>query len=518
MRGNARTSRIVAYAASGALVISGTFLAVHPAAAAPDPQPSNDAAAWLADELDGGMFTGAFSQGLSIDAALALDEIGGQDAAVDGVSSALEPVVGDYISYEGYVYAGSAAKAAVLAQVAGANASAYGEYDLIAEVEDKVATAAPSAGRVPDTNVLGQAFASRSLAVAGSSRAADATAFLLKQQCSSGYFRLDYNSNPAAANQSCVNGTDAPDTDVTAITVTQLRAQPATPAITSAIARATSWLAGQQRCDGSYGGGVSTEGSNSNSTGLAAWALGDTPASRQAATWLRKHQATAADAGNELGDDLGAIAYDDAALTAGRSSGITDATRDQWRRTTAQAAPGLAWFSTDPTPALSLTGPTGYVKQATLQTLRTSGAAAGTVVCVTGPLASTRGIAAANGLSSVVRVPGGTATRVYTAKDPYGHVDTVALKVLGQKTLPVTRSQYKVKRNRTVTTMISGLVPGEWSRIFYKGKLVRSGKATSTGRFAATFNVGRARGKKTVVGYGYFTDIRRGATTIKVRR
>jgi hypothetical protein len=121
-------------------------------------------------------------------------------------------------------------------------------------------------------------------------------------------------------------------------------------------------------------------------------------------------------------------------------------------------------------------------------------------------------------LSSTIVLPAGTATRTYVATDPYGHADTQALKVLGKKTLTVTKSQYRVKRGRYVTATVSGLAPTEWARIYYKGRPIRSGFASATGAFTATFKVGRAKGKKSIVGYGMFTDIRRGATTIKVVR
>jgi hypothetical protein len=92
------------------------------------------------------------------------------------------------------------------------------------------------------------------------------------------------------------------------------------------------------------------------------------------------------------------------------------------------------------------------------------------------------------------------------------------VKVLGAAKLSVTRSKFKVKRSHYVTATVSYLAPGEWARIYYKGAPVRSGHASSTGRFTATFKVGRALGKKTIAGYGQFTDIRRGAAVIKVVR
>ena len=50
----------------------------------------------------------------------------------------------------------------------------------------------------------------------------------------------------------------------------------------------------RQRADGSFGGGPTTEAPNTNSTGLAAWALGLTgqaAAAERAASWVRGRQA-----------------------------------------------------------------------------------------------------------------------------------------------------------------------------------------------------------------------------------
>jgi hypothetical protein len=531
------TSRIAAYAVSATLAVSGSVLAVTPADAVVDPVPANQAADWLAGELDNGLmhnpnFGGFDDYGLTVDAGFALQAVGGHAPAVQSIKDALDDHVDDYVTPFGgpHSYTGGLAK---LAAFVGHPAdTSFGGQDLITELESRVATAAPIAGRIEDegytpgdqfeddaANVLGQAYAANALSAAGSTaEAASVTSFLLKQQCSSGYFRLNFTKNKAAAGQSCVEGVDAPDTDATALAVLQLSPLTGQSAVAAAVDKAQSWLRAQQRCDGSFGGGTSTTASNGNSTGVVAWALGDSAASRQAAVWLRAHQASSADSGNSLASETGAIAYDDAALAAGRANGITDAVSDQWRRATAQAAPGVARSSTDATPAIDLTGPAGYLKAGSRQVLRTTGAGAGTVLCVTGPNASTRGIAAANGLSSTVVLPAGTATRTYVATDPYGHADAQALKVLGKKRLTVTKSQYRVKRGRYVTATVSGLAPAEWARVYYKGRPVRSGFASATGRFTATFKVGRAKGKKSIVGYGMFTDIRRGSSKIKVVR
>ncbi len=535
MRGNARrTTRLGAYAASGALALSGAVLAVTPAGAAPVQQPAGQAADWLTAQLDNGIVhNGQYDFddiALTGDVALALDALPGNGGTVAEIMTAIEPrAEGEWYTntYNNVTttYAGSLAKLLVLVQETGGDGSDFGGNNLVNLLADQTSGTAPIAGRIEDdnnsygdANVIGQAFAAHALTEANNAEAANATSFLLEQQCSSGYFRLALTTSKTAADQGCVDGTDAPDTDATAIALLQLQSQSTNTDVAAAIAKAKTWLLAQQRCDGSFGGGTSTEGSNANSTGLVAWALGDTPASRQGATWLRAHQATSADSGNELATQTGAIAYDNPGLAEGRANGITDANADQFRRATAQAAPGIAWYSSDPTPAIALTGPTGFAKAGTRAVLTTRGADQGTVLCLSGPGASARGIAGSTGYSAAVTLPAGTRTRVYTVKDPFGHVGAHAVKVLGKANLSVLRGKYKVKRSRTVTATVRYLAPGEWTRVFYKGRFVRSGKASATGTFSASFKVGRAKGRKTISATGLFTDIRRGTAVIKVVR
>ncbi len=531
MRATTRTTRLAAYAASAGLALSGAVI-VAPAQAAPvGPQPAPEAADWLADELDGGLMHNEqydFDDfGLSIDTGLALAAVGGHDADVRAISDAVAARVDEYVTGGDFapddIYSGALAKAAVLAGTAGADPGAYGGVDLIEALESRVAAAAPRTGRVQDksstdyANVLGQSFAARALDRAGSAKAADVTGFLLLQQCRSGYFRLNFSA-AGAPNQACSEGADLPDVDATALAVVLLGAQDADADVAAARDRAQAWLVTQQRCDGSFGGGVSTEGANANSTGLAAWALGDTPASRQAATWLRARQVTAPDSGAPLAGEVGAIAYDDAGLAAGRSGGITATSSDQWRRATAQAAPGIAWFSDAPTPELSLTGPNGYRKAGSRQVLTAGGADEGTVLCLTGPAASARGIASDSGLRSTVTLPPGTHSRQYVVSDAFGHRDTTTVKVLGRATLKVAKSRARIKRGRTVTATVKRLAPGERTRIYYKGRLVRSGHAAANGTFTTTFRVGKRLGRKRIVGVGEFSDIRRGRTVVRVVR
>jgi len=536
MRASTRTSRIAAYVASGALVVSGTVLAATPAEAVTyDPQPANQAATWLDGELEDGLmhnpnFGGFDDYGLTVDTGLALEAVGGHSAAVQDIKDALADHVDDYVTPFGgpHSYTGGLAKLAAF--VGHPAATTFGGQNLVTQLEARVASEAPITGRIEDTgytpgsqfdddsaNVYGQAYAAHALANAGSTKKAAVTAFLLKQQCPNGGFRLDFTKSKTAAGQSCTSNASA-QTDATAIALLQLASQSGSGSVADAITRGETWLRSLQRCDGSFGGGTSTEASNANSTGLVAWALGDSPASRQAAGWLRKHQATAQDSGNSLASETGAIAYNDDGLAAGRTEGITEAKEDEWRRATSQAAPGIRWFSSDATPAINLSGPANYRKQGTRHVLRTTGAAEGTVLCVTGPSASKRGFATETGWNSTVTLPAGTGTRTYTVRDSFGNSSAAAVKVLGKKTLPIYKTKSRVKRSGWITARIGGLASRESAKIWYKGNVIRSGRATTRGVFSASFKVGRSLGQKSIVGHGKFGDIRRGATTIRVVR
>lgn len=334
-------------------------------AAGHDPTPSRQAGNWLYGQLNAKhlMHNGQYhfdDYGLTADTGLGLAAIG-RNGQARTIARALAPKAATawYTStYEGVTttYAGSVAKAAVLAQATGLAATSYGGVNLIALLESEVAQAAPIAGRLEDNvepssppdadyaNTLGQALAARALHQAGSSQAASATSFLLTQQCSTGYFRLDFTKDKTSPDQSCDHGDGTADTDATSYAVIQLAAMALkSNAVRTAIAHARSWLRSKQRPGGAWGGGASTTGSNANSTGLAAWALGNSAASRHAAVWLRKQQARdARGCHTRLSSSRGAIAYDNTVRRAGHQDGITATTRDQWRRTTTQAAMALA--------------------------------------------------------------------------------------------------------------------------------------------------------------------------------
>ena len=346
---------LVRTAAAAAAVLLVVALA-GPASAAADDR----GARWLSHQLTGGLVHNdqyAFDDyGLTADVAFALKAIGGHGDDLKTIRHALAENVDNWTTGGSFapddIYAGSVAKAVVLAQVTGADPTSFGGVDLVQRLEDRTRNAAPK-GRIQDktaddsdyANTIGQAVAARGLARAGSDEATAAIGFLLKQQCDQGFFRLSF-APKGAAKQGCDAGTKAessPDTDVTALALIELSALPKadrTSAVKHSIADGVSWLKHHQARNGSFGGGTSTSAPNSNSTGLAAWALnerGACGAARDAARWVKALQVK-----DEVAGERGAIAYDRAAFDAAKTDGIGAAQQDQWRRATSQAAPGLS--------------------------------------------------------------------------------------------------------------------------------------------------------------------------------
>lgn len=309
--------------------------------------------AWLAGELEGGLLVneqfGNADYGLSIDAALALREVGGRGAEVQSIYAAVADNVEAYTGAGTERYAGSLAKTAALSRVLNKDPRDVGGVNVLARLRDRVSSTPRYAGRIEDAsqygdyaNVIGQAFAVQGIQRTGRGVGKRALGFLLSQQCRQGYFRLTF-SPKRQQRQGCGQGPDSqsrPDTDATALAVLSLSALPRqNRAVRRSVGNALDWLARSQRRSGAWGGGVATEGANTNSTGLASWALGEAGRCRPAARgarWVADLQ-VGREPGTPLAGERGAIAYDRAAMAAGRRDGITDATSDQWRRATAQA-------------------------------------------------------------------------------------------------------------------------------------------------------------------------------------
>lgn len=339
-----RMPRLVVALTSGALALGLSVGATGAASAAS----ADRAGDWLEKQLTGGLIhNDAYDfddYGLTADTGMALVAVGGHRKAVKQTTRALADHVDSWTTGadfgSGDVYAGSVAKALVFAQTAGVDPKNFGGVDLVKRLGARISSEKGTVGRLQDktadtdyANTLGQAYAAAGLSDAGSKKARATVGFLLAQQCEAGFFRL-YFADADAQDQTCDGAARkkdrAPDTDATAIAVVALQSiDRPTARVEKSVASALAWLERTQGRDGGFRGGRSTTDPNANSTGLAAWALargGECEAAKRAATWVRTLQRKD-----------GAVAYDKAALKAGVSAD----TLDQWRRATAQAAPGL---------------------------------------------------------------------------------------------------------------------------------------------------------------------------------
>lgn len=332
-----------------------------------DSTPSEIAADWIAGELKNGLIVGEFGAdlGLTIDTGMALSTVSGQGPTVASINTALEPRIGEYIG-DGTKesYAGALAKAAAFARTAKRNPFSYNGVNLLARLEERTANvptdpaaepqAAAIAGRIFDksesgnfANVVGQSYAVRALTLASSTEAGAARDFLLKQQCASGYFRLNFDKADVPS-QSCAEGVagSQADPDATSLAVINLvESGDSSPAVQAALAKAGAWLAARQRGSGAIRGGSGTAQINTNSTALGGYAMGllkNRDAALKAALWVRKNQPVDKyKCRTALTKDTGAVAYRPDRVAAAKTSGIPADARDEWRRATSQAVLGL---------------------------------------------------------------------------------------------------------------------------------------------------------------------------------
>ena len=340
---------------AGAAVVATALAASVVAAGSPaQASPADRGGHWLSNQLTHGLVHNdqfdVDDYGLSIDTAFGLQAIGGHRHDVRQVRHAMAGHVGDYTGSGGEKYAGATAKLLVLVESTGGDPTHFGGSNLVKKHGSLVTRKGPAQGRIADqsqygdfANTIGQILAVRGLTAARSGWAGAARTFLLEQQCRQGYFRLDF-SKPGSAHQACGRKSPA-DPDATSYAVVQLwRTSKGHPRFRHALEKAATWLAGRERRNGSLVGGTSTSTPNTNSTGLAAWALasaGRCVKAQKAARWVERLQVGPQPTGSKLAGQRGAIAYDRAALKAGRHDGITTQSQDQWRRATAQAAPAL---------------------------------------------------------------------------------------------------------------------------------------------------------------------------------
>ena len=522
------------------------FVPAAPSSAAePDPTPVSNGVDWLAGQLtDGLMHNDQFDfddLGLSTDTGLAMAYLDETDTAGD-IADALAPRITEYYTYDvgnsdgqlvgTHVSAGSLAKAAAFVDAAGDDPTDFGGHDLIAELEERVSTQPGTEGRIGDvffpdeafeadfSNTLGQSFAVNALDAEGSVLTDSATDFLLAQQCEEGFFRLSFAA-PDAADQTCDgDAASSASTDVTALAVLNLASQSDDTDIQAAIDTALAWLDDTQGADGSFGSDGEITTPNANSTGLAGWALGDageTDAATAAAVWLRQHQAD--DFGpctTGLTAETGAIAYDDAALSTGRSEGLDVSVQDQFRRGTAQALPALLWapagiYSTEPVST------DGFVRAGSTQPVYADAVAPGQTVCFALCASQTLVHADLDGnAAGTVELPGGSGTRVYDVGLTDGVLGTIAFNALAAEKLGLKLKKAKVAKKKKQKVVVKGLATGESVRVLYKGKVKDEGTAGGKGRFVTTFKVGKQAGKQKVKVRGEFGN-RKAAEKFRVK-
>jgi hypothetical protein len=332
-----------------------------------DSTPSNVAADWITGELANGLMitNGKADFGLTLDTGLALHSVPGHETGVAAINAAFEPRVDEYVG-DGTKesYAGALGKAAAFARAAGENPIDYGGKNLVARLEERTADvpadpakepqAAAIAGRIFDksesgnhANVVGQSYAVRELSLARSTEAAAARDFLLKQQCTSGYFRLSFD-NADLPNQSCTEGLSGSeaDPDATALVMINLiESHDSSPAVKTALDRAGAWLVDRQRNSGAIRSSGDNAQINTNTTALGGYALGlmrQSDAAQKAGLWVRKNQPVDKyKCRTALTKDTGAVAFRKDRSKAAKATGIPADGRDEWRRATAQGIVGL---------------------------------------------------------------------------------------------------------------------------------------------------------------------------------
>ncbi len=340
------------------------------APAASDARRAYAAAGWQGRQLDSdGAIPSGFGNykdwGLTVDTALALAADGRHPKKLATVTSAVKKhYYADYATYQGTVSANAMSKTLVLAKSLHRNARDFGGHDLRRIVLNRMAGsgAGVEQGRLRDktttdlptdySNTFGQAYGVIGLARSGGVPM-KAVSYLLRQRCSDGYFRIY-----PVVGETCDQSGSAADVDATALAVQALVTARdhgvSLPA--GVLSGSVGWLVTVQKSNGSFGGGVGTEASNTNSTGLAAQALAATkrwtPASL-ARAWVRKLQITTYRAGKgPAAKDVGAIAYDKAALKDALANGLTSTSRGQFQRATPQA-----YFALDREPLGKLLAP-----------------------------------------------------------------------------------------------------------------------------------------------------------------
>lgn len=526
-------------AVSGSALALSLALAVPGAQAAPvagpagaDPAPAAAAAAYLAGQPEssgiitsyydypvGPPFESSVDYGLTIDAAWALDAIGGQAAELAAMTAALEENAESY--YTDFSGTGAAAKLSAFLQSQGRSGPVVG--DLVAGVESRISAVSPTEGRLLDPDDPGtaweddfntpltQAFAVSALNNAGSDLANEALGFLLDQQCEEGFFRDAFAARDAA-DQTCDGATGSVgNVDTTGVVLLMLQDQKSKPVVKAAITSALDWLESEQAADGSFNDG------NANSTGLAGWVLGvsgRTASATSAAGWLRGQQLANAGACAPHSPDVdGAVVLDELGLL-NAADGLDDIENSSATRATAQAGPALLWAPGGAASgAFTLTGPTGFERAGSTLQYAVQGAP-GDTVCVSSVGSPSTVVLGAGGAGTVaVKLPAATTTLSVSAVDAGGETHALSVTGLAKTTLGVKAKKATVAQGKKVVVTVSGLAPGEQVTVRLGGKKVKA-TAKANGR-AKVKIVATKPGKSQVKAVGAFKN-RKGKTTVTV--
>lgn len=504
--------RALAVVAGGAVALS-TAVAITPTASAAPNSYAYSAARWLDDQLTDGLvhnpnWGGFDDYGLSLDVFFTLNDLDARPAAQTKIIDAVSAYVTDYVTFEEDFYPGSAGKLAVAVEAAGGDATDVNGTDLIGEIETLTDDETGEIDPELTYGGVGQAWATRALIAGGSTDAGASVTYLLTQQCPDGSFKQTYGQPcPALAN-----------IDSTAFAVEALLDAKAAgnTGVDAALASATKAMLAAQAQDGSFiGDGVP----NTNSTGKAAKVLalvGQNGAAGSAAAWIVGNQVTAAVAeDSKLANELGAIAYDSAALSAGKADGITNETRDQWIRATTQAAAGV---QAQLAPAKVTVTSARYVAAGRTVKVAAKGLAAGEkyTIAISGGRKSV-GTVPANGSVSVnVKAPAGNATRTIAVTGSRANrTGATTVPVLAKRNFSTKVAKKKLKKKKVQRVVVRGFTPREPVRVYYRGKLIKRGTASTYGNFSHKFRVGTKVGKTKVTVYGAYAN-RKGVKNFRV--
>ncbi|MEO3751065.1 prenyltransferase/squalene oxidase repeat-containing protein [Streptomyces sp. B6B3] len=307
-----------AFLATAALVVlPGT--ASHADAPPELDDPAAAAASWAVGQLTDGTHA-AGDHGLTADIVMGLAATGTAGDAADRATDWLAENAGDYLTRgapdSDTVFAGGAAKLALVAAIEHRDPGDFGGHDLTGMLLDRL----QDDGRFTDaggTDMSNQF--TQSLAVLALGRTGDlpdsAVDFLASTRCADGGYPLSLRRDP----NRCTS-----DTDSTGLAAQALLAA----GRTADAAPALDWLEGRQRDDGGFGYNAASD-PNSNSTALAVQALtagGREEAAGDGTTWLLSRQLGCAAAAT----DRGAVGY------------LEPVADGMALRATAQAIPALA--------------------------------------------------------------------------------------------------------------------------------------------------------------------------------